>query len=74
MKRTSRSLSEETKHKISQALKNRPKSEEHKQALSIALKKYWLSLMQYVLSKGENVASREHKTTFWNIENKRLIR
>lgn len=44
MKRTSRSLSEETKHKISQALKNRPKSEEHKQALSIALKKYWLSL------------------------------
>ncbi|MBR6179592.1 MAG: hypothetical protein IKR05_10920 [Prevotella sp.] len=44
MKRTSRRLSEETKQKISQALKNRPKSEEHKQALSIALKKYWRSL------------------------------
>ena len=44
MKRTSRNLSEETKHKISQALKNRPKSEEHKQALSIALQKYWAGI------------------------------
>ena len=44
MKRTSRHLSVETKLKISQALQNRPKSVRHRQALSIALKKYWQTI------------------------------
>ncbi len=44
MKRTSRSLSQETKRKISKALQNKPKSPRHRQALSIALKKYWQTI------------------------------
>ena len=44
MKRTNRHLSVETKLKISKALRNRPKSTRHRQALSIALKKYWLTI------------------------------
>ena len=44
MKRTNRRLSVETKQKISQALQNRPKSIRHRQALSIALKKYWQTI------------------------------
>lgn len=44
MKRTCRQLSEETKRKISVALRNKPKSEKHKRALSIALQKYWQTI------------------------------
>lgn len=44
MKRTCRRLSEETKRKISEALKGKPKTEKHKQALSIALLKYWQTI------------------------------
>lgn len=44
MKRTSRRLSSETKQKISTALRNKPKTERHRQALSIALKKYWQTI------------------------------
>lgn len=44
MKRTCRRLSEETKRKISEALKGKPKTEEHKRALSIALLKYWQTI------------------------------
>lgn len=44
MKRTSRKLSEETKQKISMALKGKPKSEQHRQSLSAALVKYWATI------------------------------
>lgn len=40
-KRTSRHPSERTRQLISQALSGKPKSEMHKQALSVALKNYW---------------------------------
>ena len=38
MKRTTRKRTEETKQKISEALKGKPKTEKHKEAISIALK------------------------------------
>lgn len=41
MKRTTRKLKEETKQKISNALKGRKKTSEHCENLSKALKKYW---------------------------------
>ena len=41
MKRTNRTLKEETRQKISKALKGKPKTEQHKKALAEALKKYW---------------------------------
>ena len=44
MKRTCRRLSEATKQKISVALRDKPKTEQHKQALSIALLKYWQTI------------------------------
>lgn len=44
MKRTTRKRTEETKQKISEALKGKPKTEKHKEAISIALKKYWASI------------------------------
>ena len=40
-KRTNRRLSEETKRKISAAMKGRTKSEEHRKNISEGLKKYW---------------------------------
>lgn len=42
--RIRRNLSEETKRKIAEALKNKPKSEKHKKALSIALRNYWKTI------------------------------
>ena len=44
MKRTTRQRSKETKQKISAALKGRPKTEKHREAISIALKKYWATI------------------------------
>ena len=41
MKRTTRQRSEETKRKISASLKGKAKTEQHKRAISKALKKYW---------------------------------
>lgn len=41
MKRTNRTLKEETRKKISKALKGKPKTEQHKKALAEALKRYW---------------------------------
>lgn len=41
MKRTNRTLKEETRQKISKALQGKPKTEQHKKALAEALKKYW---------------------------------
>ena len=41
MKRTNRTLKEETRQKISKALKGKPKTEQHKKALAEALKRYW---------------------------------
>ena len=41
MKRTNRTLKEETRQKISKALKGKPKTEQYKKALAEALKKYW---------------------------------
>lgn len=40
-KRTSRHLSEETKKKISQALKDRPKSNSHREAIRQGVLQYW---------------------------------
>ena len=40
-KRKYRELEEGTKRKISQSLKNQPKSEEHKRAISKSMKEYW---------------------------------
>lgn len=40
-KRTSRHLSEETKEKISQALKGRPKSNSHREAIRQGELRYW---------------------------------
>ena len=40
-KRLTRRMSEETKQKISAAMKGKVKSDEHKKSLSEALKKYW---------------------------------
>jgi len=39
-----RERSAETKRKISESLQNRPKTEEHKKAISEGLKKYWESV------------------------------
>lgn len=44
MKRISRKLSEETKQKISMALRGKPKSEQHRQSLSAALVQYWATI------------------------------
>lgn len=44
MKRTSRKLSLETRVKIGEALRNKPKTEQHKRALSEALFRYWSTI------------------------------
>ena len=44
MRRTSRKLSEETKKKISMALKGKAKSESHRKALAVALVQYWATI------------------------------
>ncbi len=43
-KRQYRQLSQQTKDKISQSLKNRPKSTAHAAAISAGLKTYWDSV------------------------------
>ena len=43
-KRLTRKMSEETKRKISEAMKGKKKSEEHKAALSASMKEYWKSI------------------------------
>ena len=43
-KRKFREMSETTKQKISNSLKNRPKSASHCEAISNGLKKYWESV------------------------------
>ena len=40
-KRTSRHPSDETKERISQALRGRPKSDEHRQSISASMVAYW---------------------------------
>ena len=40
-KRTSRHPSEETRSKIASSLRGRPKSEQHKQAISASMVAYW---------------------------------
>lgn len=44
MRRTCRKLSEETKLKISMAMKGRAKTGTHKEALSRSLKTYWATI------------------------------
>lgn len=41
MKRQYRELSDMTKMKISQSMKNRTKSDSHREAISQGLRKYW---------------------------------
>ena len=43
-KRQSRQLSPDVKNKISQSLKNRPKSSAHAAAISAGLKTYWMGV------------------------------
>ncbi len=43
-KRTQRKLREETKKLISKKLKNKPKSDSHKKAISEAMRCYWNSI------------------------------
>ena len=40
-KRLTRKMNEETKKKISQAMKGKKKSDEHKKSISESMKKYW---------------------------------
>ena len=44
MKRTDRKVSETTRKKIAEALRGKPKTTEHKQALSKSLKEYWATI------------------------------
>ena len=44
MKREFRNLRDDTKMRISQSLRGRSHSETHKQAISDALKAYWLTI------------------------------
>lgn len=44
MKRITRQRTEETKRKISEALKGKAKTEKHRRAISKALKKYWATI------------------------------
>lgn len=44
MERKNRHLDEETKLKISASMKGKQKTEQHKKAISNALKKYWESI------------------------------
>lgn len=44
MKRTDRKVSEATRKKIAEALRGKPKTAEHKQALSKSLKAYWATI------------------------------
>lgn len=53
-KRKYRELEERTKRKISQSLKNKPKSEEHKRAISESMKEYWKTIPNK--QKQENVS------------------
>ena len=43
-KRQHRELSDETKAKIAQANRNRPKSESHRRRISQSMKDYWASV------------------------------
>lgn len=44
MKRTCRKLSDETRRKISEALKGKTKTDSHRKALSVALTRYWATI------------------------------
>ena len=44
-KRQYRQLSDETKQKISQSTANRPKSADHREHISQAMKKYWQGVL-----------------------------
>ena len=49
-KRQYRELSDETKQKISNSSRNRPKSDQHKQHISQGMKDYW----QYVPNRPDD--------------------
>ena len=53
MKRTGRKVGEATRKKIAEALRGKPKTAEHKQALSKAMMAYWATI-----PKEENEAER----------------
>lgn len=55
MKRINRTLKEETRLKISISMKGKRKTEQHKKAISNALKKYWASIP---------TDNNKHKNTF----------
>ena len=72
MKRTSRKLSEETKQKISIALRGKPKTEQHRQSLSAALIQYWATIpeeeneaekqsLHFTTSKGDKTCKNARK-------------
>ncbi len=49
MKRVSRRLSEETKRKISDAMRGKKKSEETRKKMSESMKKYWEGIPKFDL-------------------------
>lgn len=57
MKRTYREMPDETKAKISQALRGRSKSMAHKERISAGLKNYW----QAIPNKPQNIEDNEEQ-------------
>ena len=60
-RRQYRELGDETKAKIAQANRNRPKSEAHRQRISQAMKDYW--------AKVPHRSSSGNVTTYQGVEN-----
>lgn len=65
MKRTCRNLPDETRRKISEALKGKTKTKSHRKALSVALTRYWATIPTKDNNETENVnvtTSQSNKT------------
>ena len=60
MKRTYRELNDDTKQRISQALKGRGLTDNHKQAISDGMRAYWATIP----NKSNNDENNESKNLF----------
>lgn len=61
MKRTNRTLKEETRQKISKALKGKPKTEQHKKALAEALKSIGTQFLQLLIIITNKIWTRTNQ-------------